>query len=123
MDQKELIANLENSDFARKTCLQLIKEFDRLGLHLPLEPSSRDQQDIIKIIAVELNVIAREKSELLAQLIYSIDLSEKNVKKSFEESENVINHLAHAFLIRAAQKVYLREKFSSKASIKNRLNN
>jgi uncharacterized protein (UPF0147 family) len=112
LKKNELIQQFDNIEFARKTCFQLIKEFEKVGVVFQLDPSLNDVEKITYLIAKELETIATSSGELLAQLIYSIDLPEKTVRRSFEESEDVIQELSYAFIIRAAQKIYLREKYS-----------
>ena len=112
MKNSEIISYLNDKAFARKTCLQLIKEFDYIGIALPLDPDCNDQNKIEQIIAEELTSISSQRSELFAQLLYRVDIPEQGVKKTIATSNEVMSDLAHAFLIRVAQKIYLRERFS-----------
>lgn len=112
MKNNEIIKRFEDHLFAEKTCLQLIREFDRVGISIPLEPKERDKGQIIKQLATELGLIMEQAPQLLSQLFYAVDLPEEQIEKIFTKGEDVASEIAELLLIRAAQKVYIREKFS-----------
>lgn len=112
MNNSEIIPYLSDESFARKTCEQLNKEFERVGITLALDTNKHDIQTIVNHIASELTLVLEQQSALFAQLIYSIDLPEKQVNTIMSNSASIMQDLSHAFLIRAAQKIYLRERFS-----------
>lgn len=113
MKNNEIIKRFEDQLFAEKTCLQLIREFDRVGISIPLDPKERDKDQIIKQLAMELGLIMEQAPQLLSQLFYAVDLPEEQIEKIFTKGEDVASEIAELLLIRAAQKVYIREKFSS----------
>lgn len=113
MKNNEIIKRFEDQLFAEKTCLQLIREFDRIGISIPLDPKERDKDQIIKQLATELGLIMEQAPQLLSQLFYAVDLPEEQIEKIFTKGEDVASEIAELLLIRAAQKVYIREKFSS----------
>lgn len=113
MKSKEIIPYLEEATFARKTCEQLNKEFERVGIALNIDTSNHDKNYILKHLSIELTLISEHQSNLFAQLIYSIDLHEQEVNQIIQTSANVMEDIAHAILVRVAQKIYLRERFSS----------
>lgn len=102
-----------DEQFAKKTCQQLIREFNKIGIDLRINESTRDVNQLIHELKLEIDAIISNASHLLAQLFYSIDLPEEKVNKALESENDVAESIAKAILIRAAQKVYLREKFSS----------
>ena len=113
MKNNEITPHLKNASFARKTCEQLNKEFERVGIALNLDTANHDMNQIVDYLAKELTLISEHQSSLFAQLIYSIDLPEQQVNTIMQTSATIMEDLAQAILVRVAQKIYLRERFSS----------
>lgn len=112
MKNNEIIQRFEDHSFAEKTCLQLIREFERVGISLPLNPKERNKDQIIKQLATELGLIMEQAPQLLSQLFYAVDLPEEKIEKIFTKGDDVASEIAELLLIRAAQKVYIRAQFS-----------
>lgn len=113
MNNNEIIKSLENADFAQETCKQIIKEFEKVGVALSLDINEKDTAIISKKIAEELDAIIGNAPHLLAQLFYSIDLPEEKVKAAMEKNDFIEEGIANAILIRSAQKVYIRKRYST----------
>lgn len=114
MLKNEIIQQAFNEEkFRQSTIAQLNKEFIKVGVDLNLDTHISDKERIIEILQSEITVIQDQVPQLLAQLLYSFDLNEKKVSLAFQVPQDAPIILAEAMLWRAAQKVYLREKFRS----------
>jgi hypothetical protein len=112
LDKNKIIQRLSNQDFVKATVRQLIKEFYKIGVDLPLNESMLTKEEILTELSAELSAIIDQRPQLLAQLFYSIDLSEDKVNKAMNFDENISDNIAELILVRAAQKVYIREVLS-----------
>lgn len=110
MDKSEIIQRLTQPNFVQLTIKQLIREFSKIGVELRLHESMTTKEEILNELSAELSAIIDQHPQLLAQLFYSIDLSEEKVNKAMNFDENISDNIAELILIRAAQKVYLRLK-------------
>lgn len=112
MNKNEIIQRFSNQDFVLATIDQLIKEFYKIGVDLRVKKIMQSKDEIVAELSAELDAIINQKPQLMAQLFYSIDLSEEKVSKAMNFDENISNNIAELILIRSAQKVYTRELFS-----------
>lgn len=108
MKEAEIIKKLELPNFVADTKEQLKREFLKVGIELKLEESMMTKTEIVQELSQELSAILDQDPQLLAQLFYSIDLSEEKVKSAMNFDENISDNIAELILIRAAQKVYIK---------------
>lgn len=105
---------LNNSAFVLKTQQQIAKDFAKLNLFFPeyFESTVQDKEEIEVLISDQLVEILKEGETRLLQLLYTIDIPEKQFL-TITSSANFIRELSAKILFREAYKVFLREKFST----------
>lgn len=99
--------------FVDDTLLQIQKDFNRCGwdIHFDFLNDFNIKTAIEDRISEILSEVMKHSESQLLQLIYIIDIPEKEFLALFRE-ENVIEKLAEKILWKEAYKVYLRRKFS-----------
>ena len=112
MENNQLVKQIEDAHFAEKTCAQITKEFDKVGVSLPIPPPHNNFEHLCELVSKEVQVMLDQHPQLLAQLFYSMDLPEHQVNEIMVHASDIAYSLSEKMIIRAAQKVYLREKFS-----------
>lgn len=110
----QLNAYFDNQQFVLKTQQQIAKDFAKFNLYFSdsfeLEPISKDE--IERLIGQLLVDLMKQGETRLLQLLYTIDLSEKEFLH-ITTDPNFIQLLSEKILFREAYKVFLRTKFSS----------
>lgn len=109
----ELTSYFNNEQFVFKTKQQIIKDFDRHGIHLreKIEESTLPLSDLFLIMEEVLEQIYRKYPSKWSALIYTIDIPEKEYRMLMQESD--WKKTATAVIRREALKVYIREFYSS----------
>jgi hypothetical protein len=109
----ELLEQLDNNEFVLKTQQQIVRDFEKfnlffepLFLEIPLNKTY-----ILEKIAEQLVQLMKEGESRLLQLLYTIDLSEKEFLDLTIQS-NFLSLLSEKILVREAYKVFLRGKFN-----------
>lgn len=110
----QLNAYFDNQQFVLKTQQQIAKDFAKFNLYFSdsfeFEPISKDE--IERLIGQLLVDLMKQGETRLLQLLYTIDLSEKEFLH-ITTDPNFIQLLSEKILFREAYKVFLRTKFSS----------
>ena len=110
----QLNAFFDNQQFVLKTQQQIAKDFAKFNLYFSdsfeIEPISKDE--IERLIGQLLVDLMKQGETRLLQLLYTIDLSEKEFLH-ITTDPNFIQLLSEKILFREAYKVFLRTKFSS----------
>jgi len=110
----QLNSYFQNQQFVLKTQQQIAKDFAKFNLYFSdsfeIEPISKDE--IERLIGQLLVDLMKQGETRLLQLLYTIDLSEKEFLH-ITTDPNFIQLLSEKILYREAYKVYLRTKFSS----------
>lgn len=110
----QLNAYFDNQQFVLKTQQQIAKDFAKFNLlfsdSFEIEPISKDE--IERLIGQLLVDLMKQGETRLLQLLYTIDLSEKEFLH-ITTDPNFIQLLSEKILFREAYKVFLRTKFSS----------
>lgn len=110
----QLNAYFVNQQFVLKTQQQIAKDFAKFNLlfsdSFEIEPISKDE--IERLIGQLLVDLMKQGETRLLQLLYTIDLSEKEFLH-ITTDPNFIQLLSEKILFREAYKVFLRTKFSS----------
>jgi hypothetical protein len=113
----QLNAYFDNQEFVLKTQHQIAKDFANFNLFFSnsfeIEPFSKEE--IERLIAQLLVDIMKQGETRLLQLLYTIDLSEKEFLH-ITSDPNFVQLLSEKILFREAYKVFLRAKFSSSNS-------
>jgi hypothetical protein len=113
----QLNVYFDNHEFVLKTQQQIAKDFAKFNLFFlnsfEIEPISKEE--IEHLIAQLLVDLMKQGETRLLQLLYTIDLSEKEFLH-ITTDPNFIQLLAEKILFREAYKVFLRTKFSSSTS-------
>ncbi|MEY3237768.1 MAG: hypothetical protein RI883_1869 [Bacteroidota bacterium] len=110
----ELQNYFNNEAFVLKTQQQISKDFAKFNLFFSdlfeIDPFSKEEIEIQ--IADQLADIMKQGETRLMQLLYTIDVAEKDFLQ-LTTQPNFLQELSHKILYREAYKVYLRMKFSS----------
>ncbi len=109
----DLLPYLQNESFVIETQQQIIKDFAKFNLYLPdrFNQLPHSQDEIVYQINVLLNDFLPQGERRLLQLIYTIDIPEKEFLQ-LTRRENFMIELSHKILYREAMKVFLRKHFS-----------
>lgn len=110
----QLNSYFQNQQFVLKTQQQIAKDFAKFNLYFSdsfeFEPTSKDE--IERLMGQLLVDLMKQGETRLLQLLYTIDLSEKEFLH-ITTDPNFIQLLSEKILFREAYKVFLRTKFSS----------
>jgi hypothetical protein len=119
-DYNSLKKYFDNETFVIKTQQQIVKDFAKLNLFFSsnFENQALSKDEIELQIGQQLVELMKEGETRLLQLLYTIDLSEKEFLRLTTEA-NFIEELSKKILFREAYKIYLRIKFSSTPNIKD----
>jgi hypothetical protein len=109
----ELIPLFETASFVLKTQQQISKDFAKFNLIFPanFEEVAYAKPEIEQLISEQLVDLMKEGETRLLQLLYTIDLSEKEFL-SITTNANFLPLLSEKILYREAYKIFLRAKFS-----------
>lgn len=111
MNKKELYLKLDDEVFIEKTLQQLQREFLKVGLDYSYTMIF-GYQELLKKLSDDLTLLFEQEQQLFKQLLYGIDLPEKEVSTILLTSAQPMLDLADLVAIRCAEKVYLRMVFS-----------
>jgi hypothetical protein len=103
----------DNEAFVLKTQQQIVKDFAKFNLLFPedFEKNVFTKEAIERLISEQVTDLMKEGETRLLQLLYTIDLSEKEFL-SITTNSNFLQLLSEKILLREAYKVYLRSRFS-----------
>lgn len=109
----ELQSYFDNEDFVLKTQQQIAKDFAKFNLIFSenFELVAHSKEEIESQMEPLLVDLMKEGETRLLQLLYTIDLSEKQFL-ALTTDPHFIPKLAEKILFREAYKVFLRSKFS-----------
>lgn len=109
----ELAEYFDREEFVLKTQQQIAKDFAKFNLFFPdnfeTEPYSKEKIEVL--IEERTAELMKEGETRLLQLLYTIDLSEKEFL-SLTTDPDFLKKLAEKILFREAYKIFLRTKFS-----------
>lgn len=109
----ELGNALSSRDFVLKTQLQIAKDFGNHGFHFEsdFETDPYDFEQLQETIVLILSEIIEKQPSKWLPLMYSLDISEKNYMRFFENAQpGWLADFALVVIKREAQKVFFREK-------------
>ena len=111
----ELQLQFSNDAFVLKTQQQIAKDFDKfyLGFGELFHDTAFPKKEIESMIAERIAELMKEGETRLLQLLYTIDLPEKEFL-SLTTEPDFLQLLSEKILYREAYKVFLRNKFSLK---------
>lgn len=109
----ELKSYFDNEAFVLKTQQQIAKDFAKFNLFFQdnFETEVYSREKIESLITERVTDLMKEGEARLLQLLYTIDLSEKEFL-SITTDPDFISLLSEKILFREAYKVFLRSKFS-----------
>jgi hypothetical protein len=113
LSHTQLLSSFSNQHFVLKTQGQIAKDFAKFNLFFPenFEVERYTKQAIVELISEQVAELMKEGETRLLQLLYTIDLSEKEFL-SITTDPDFLKLLSEKILMREAYKVFLREKFS-----------
>jgi hypothetical protein len=115
LNKKEIIERFSEEFFAKATFEQVKSDFFKVGIDIQFSDEDyASKESFTKQLGGEIDAIMREAPHILTQLFYLVDLPESQVDMLLSEAENPALDLAEALLIRAAQKVYFKQKYKLK---------
>jgi hypothetical protein len=109
----ELVKELDAATFRLLTQQQLVKDFEKCGLPYSNDFSEKiySLEEIFSYTADLLSLSMEKGERHLLQLLYSIDLPEKNFL-ALVGTKNLLIDLAQQVVFREAYKVWLRKTYS-----------
>jgi hypothetical protein len=109
----ELQKHFSNEAFVLKTQQQIAKDFEKLNLFFDADFHSitLEKTEIEARISVQVAALMKEGETRLLQLLYTIDLPEKEFLSLTIEPQ-FLKLLSEKILLREAYKVFLRTKYS-----------
>jgi hypothetical protein len=110
----QLNAYFDNQQFVLKTQQQIAKDFAKFNLYFldSFEIEVTTKEEIERLIGQLLVDLMKQGETRLLQLLYTIDLAEKEFLH-ITTNPNFVQLLSEKILFREAYKVFLRTKFSS----------
>ncbi len=113
MNTDLLLPEFSNKGFVLNTQKQLAKDFGQNGFYFSdaFSEVSFSRQEIEQVVAEQLMEIMRLGETKLLQLLYTIDLPEKEFF-SILGKPNFLQELSAKIVFKEAYKVYLRKRFS-----------
>jgi hypothetical protein len=113
MNSELLILEFSNEKFVQDAVNQIFKDFSRCGWDLDSDLLNRTlvKTEIEELLADKLVEIMKYGETQLLQLIYIIDIPEKEFLSIITEP-NFPQLLAEKIVLKEAYKVYLRSKYS-----------
>ena len=113
LSHSQLLSSFSNQHFVLKTQRQIAKDFAKFNLFFPenFEEERYTKQAIEELVSEQVAELMKEGETRLLQLLYTIDLSEKEFL-SITTDPDFLKLLSEKILMREAYKVFLREKFS-----------
>ena len=108
----DLQQQFHNKEFVLKTQQQIANDFAKFNLifHEEFEESALEKTVIEALIAQQISELIKEGETRLLQLLYTIDLPEKEFL-TITTDPNFLQLLSEKILFREAYKVFLRSKF------------
>jgi hypothetical protein len=105
--------SLNDAAFVIKTQEQIAKDFGKFNLFFPEEFSTiaYSKEAIESLLAERIADLMQEGETRLLQLLYTIDLPEKEFL-SLTTQTDFLAQLSQRILFREAYKIYLRKKYS-----------
>ena len=105
--------SLNDADFVIKTQEQIAKDFGKFNLFFPEEfrTTALTKEAIESLLAERIADLMQEGETRLLQLLYTIDLPEKEFL-SLTTQADFLAQLSERILFREAYKIYLRKKYS-----------
>jgi hypothetical protein len=109
----ELNSYFDNEAFVLKTQQQIAKDFATYHLHFSdnFKNIALPKDEIESRIAEQLTILMKEGETRLLQLLYTIDLPEKEFL-ALATQPDFLARISERILLREAYKVYLRMRFS-----------
>ena len=109
----ELQKHFSNEAFVLKTQQQIAKDFEKFNLFFDADFHSitLEKTEIEARISVQVAALMKEGETRLLQLLYTIDLREKEFLSLTTEPQ-FLKLLSEKILLREAYKVFLRTKYS-----------
>jgi hypothetical protein len=109
----ELNSYFDNEVFVLKTQQQIAKDFAKFNLYFPpdFESEVYSKEIIETLISERVTDLMKEGETRLLQLLYTIDLSEKEFL-GITMHPDFLHLLSQKILFREAYKVFLRSKYS-----------
>ncbi|MBM3452783.1 MAG: hypothetical protein FJX84_06545 [Bacteroidetes bacterium] len=113
MNSELIIQEFSNEKFVQDTVNQICKDFSRCGWDIDsiLLERKLTKVELEELLAEKLVEIIKFGETQLLQLIYIIDISEKEFLSILSE-QNFPQLLAEKIVLKEAYKVFLRKKFS-----------
>lgn len=106
---EQISSSLSDSEFIKKTYLQIVKDFDRCNLDLSknLTFENMNKENLFQWVEQNLLKTLEQQPHKVPQLLYLIDIPEAHIKHNFMDPK-VVKESAYIIIVREAQKVYLR---------------
>lgn len=110
----EIEKAFSSADFILKTQCQIAKDFASHGFHFgeDFETEAYETEHLKQAVQLVLSEIIAQNPSKWLPLMYSLDISEKNYVRFFENAHHDwLSDFAMVVIRREAQKVFFREKF------------
>lgn len=103
---------LSETDFVAQTQEQIAKDFSKFSLYLSNDTENRTYSiaELKDVVATLLTEIMRQGEARLLQLLYTIDIPEKEFLNLID-TPDFLNKLSEKIILREAYKVYLRTMY------------
>ena len=105
---------LQQPDILDETVKQIIKDFNMVDITLHSFPNAVSYQELFTAVFPHIEKLVNDNSDRFHALMYRIDISESQIKKTFEQTQDQsFSHvITDMILKREVQKVVLRKTFS-----------
>lgn len=113
------LSHLIEQNLSEKIALQIKKEFEKINESIDLDLS--DYEKTIKIITEKIKVLERRTPNKLVEILYHSDIAEEKVINTLHKNEDYHQALAEQLILRSAQKVYFKIKYTKKRAEKDNI--
>ncbi len=108
---------LKKEDVIRETAAQIMKDFALFGIQILFSGKIESAYDeLLEQLVSQINILLENDDKILLSVLYQVDISEKDLRKTKLDFPNYdqVEVIAHQIIARDLKKVLSRRYFKSK---------
>jgi len=108
---------LKKEDVIRETAAQIMKDFALFGIQILFSGKIESAYDeLLEQLVSQVNILLENDDKILLSVLYQVDISEKDLRKTKLDFPNYdqVEVIAHQIIARDLKKVLSRRYFKSK---------
>lgn len=110
----DITAYFNRQDILTETAKQIAKDFGMVELAIQLPPDIASYPVLFEAVFISIDKLVQDRSDKFHSLLYRIDISEEQVKKTFAmtKDQSFSHVITELILKREAEKVIMRKRYS-----------